>query len=546
MKNKRGNVRSGMASVLAMMYLALVAALAVGFYAAITTSGSIANNEQFVKRAETAAEAGLAFGRYETSQIYIPYFTTRGNVLSAVLTAIGNYTNLNSSSNMNSNWPTNSGTAISIPGSSTWMSVDGLGGLASITVTPTSTANSSTLIATSPLNLTVNSVGENANNTAANAVSSANSLVTRYSSIQISPSMPPLLDYGLVSYGELSLTPASGAVTVTGPGSTPPGVFVAVSGSTPPVNSVTGSNSFAGDFYWTNSTAGNWNSLKIDGYTHTQTSSFNQHIHASQPFPPPLGFDTSGFAQYVGTSAGYTNYTQSGNSPITASATNVNLAANATTTAYTISGAATIGLSNITLNAGTGTTTITITGTHVSLNNLVLNPGTYAFTYTQPITVNGIMELNNSTGPVNITFTSTSAAATLTLNGSLIQQNTSGNAGTISFNGTATNGVVQNSISTAPAPITSPENTLTGTSFLLPTETITFNEPVTTAETMVIGGIQANKAITITNGSLINLGTTANFNTGASVNVNPAAATKLPAGINFGFAQAVSSTYTEN
>src|ERR1700722_15912059 len=95
--------RNGMASVMAMMYLMLVAALAVGFYSAISTSGNIADNEQYVQHAQTTAEAAIAFGRYEVggSSISVPYSdlyaflstspsSASATIVTALATALGN------------------------------------------------------------------------------------------------------------------------------------------------------------------------------------------------------------------------------------------------------------------------------------------------------------------------------------------------------------------------------------------------------------------------------------------------------------------------
>src|ERR1700733_5893601 len=85
--------RRGMASVMAMIFLMLIAALAVGFYSSIETGDTVADNEQYVHHSMTASESALNYGRYELTQISLPTGTTQSNLLTNVLTALG--TNIN-------------------------------------------------------------------------------------------------------------------------------------------------------------------------------------------------------------------------------------------------------------------------------------------------------------------------------------------------------------------------------------------------------------------------------------------------------------------
>jgi hypothetical protein len=62
-----------MASLLAMLFLVVFSALALGFYAATTTSSQIAENERRAASAMAAAESGLQFLRHELSRLDIPY-----------------------------------------------------------------------------------------------------------------------------------------------------------------------------------------------------------------------------------------------------------------------------------------------------------------------------------------------------------------------------------------------------------------------------------------------------------------------------------------
>lgn len=64
--------RRGLASLLAMLYLVVFAALALGFYAQTNVSVQVSNNERRVKESLAAAEAGLQYIRYELSRVTIP------------------------------------------------------------------------------------------------------------------------------------------------------------------------------------------------------------------------------------------------------------------------------------------------------------------------------------------------------------------------------------------------------------------------------------------------------------------------------------------
>ena len=76
--------RRGVTSVLAMLYLVLFSALAVGFYAAAHTSGQVARNERDVTKAQWAAESGMAFLRHHLWRLSVPPDTTEANLLNEV------------------------------------------------------------------------------------------------------------------------------------------------------------------------------------------------------------------------------------------------------------------------------------------------------------------------------------------------------------------------------------------------------------------------------------------------------------------------------
>jgi len=69
-RQRRG--RRGITSLLAMLYLVLFAALALGFYAQTNLSAQVSFNEQRLNESQAGAEAGLQFLRYHLSALNVP------------------------------------------------------------------------------------------------------------------------------------------------------------------------------------------------------------------------------------------------------------------------------------------------------------------------------------------------------------------------------------------------------------------------------------------------------------------------------------------
>lgn len=73
--------RRGVTSALAMIFMVLIAALAIGFYSSITTSTAVAQNDQKGSRALVAAESGIQFMRLQFAHVRIPPQTTAAQLL---------------------------------------------------------------------------------------------------------------------------------------------------------------------------------------------------------------------------------------------------------------------------------------------------------------------------------------------------------------------------------------------------------------------------------------------------------------------------------
>jgi hypothetical protein len=463
MKNNKRH-HQGLTSVLAMIYLTVIAMLAVGFYSAIDLGANIADNEQYIKRSETSAEVGMAFARYYLTPPQLLFPAGSNNLLSTLESKLAANLPANYAPTLSSD-----GTKIYIPGSNgapTYMSTDSIGGQAYIVVSNPSGQS-----------LSAEAVGLNSHS----GVVAGSPHIYRLTAINFNTN--PIYSYGMVSYGEIML---NGGVTVNG---TNGGVLSVTTGATKPIN-VNGSNSFSGDFSWTNGSIARtnitWGSLTVDGYL-SSSGQFPNHVHGGVATPTKPTFDTSGFLPYVGSSNPY--------------------GGNTYTTGTYNSGAAT--LTNCYLS-GAGT---------YSFNNLT--------------TINGILYLGSG---VNINFNS---AGQLTINGAIVQANGSA-GGTIVFDGKVVQTAISNLVGVN---YPSGETALTGSAFILPNYNITFNNTVATVGSIVGGNLIFNKNTTVNGGSVLNMGTNnMTFNSTATITINTANVT--PSGANFNYA-ATPATYSE-
>src|SRR4051812_29056538 len=111
--------RRGVTALLAMLFLVLFSTLAIGFYAATTTSSQIASTDETIARSYLAAESGMDFMRYQLANVKIGTSTPSYQVLDKLYTAL--QTQLNGTYNISDGPEGNrsivkSGNTISIPG----------------------------------------------------------------------------------------------------------------------------------------------------------------------------------------------------------------------------------------------------------------------------------------------------------------------------------------------------------------------------------------------------------------------------------------------
>ena len=76
--------RRGITSAIAMTFMVLIGCLALGFYATMTTSTKLSENDQKGARALMAAESGIQFMRLNRAHVQLPPLTTPDQVLAAL------------------------------------------------------------------------------------------------------------------------------------------------------------------------------------------------------------------------------------------------------------------------------------------------------------------------------------------------------------------------------------------------------------------------------------------------------------------------------
>ena len=118
--------RKGLSSMLAMLYLVLFSVMGIGFYEACTMSAQIARNERAQALAQSAADGGMQFVRYQLGSITIDPSVTDAVLLDTVATQLAK--RLNGTDNMNGHTVQNTGGVIYIPSASDWTTIDSTNG----------------------------------------------------------------------------------------------------------------------------------------------------------------------------------------------------------------------------------------------------------------------------------------------------------------------------------------------------------------------------------------------------------------------------------
>ena len=262
-----------MAAVLAMMYLVLFSSLAVGFYAATTTSAQLASNDLRGSDALMAAESGMQLVRYQLANLNIPHNTAQGNLFTTIYNQLS--TNLNGTANMAGQTVGLSGSVISIPSGTT--SYISLGNGSSFRATITQSGQQ-----------LIVAVNGNKGNLLINRTVQINyGIAQRASSV---------FNYGIASNGKI--TTAGAAQILGSPDPTKGSLLSTNMTDATPVSA--GGKVISGDISITNPNGNVAVSGSIGGTSNVSLINAN-HIHKGVPAPDFPTVDTSAFAAYATT-----------------------------------------------------------------------------------------------------------------------------------------------------------------------------------------------------------------------------------------------------
>ena len=271
--------RSGMTAVLAMLYLTLMASLALGFYSASNTAVLVSTNEQRVEHTRLAAESGLDFARYCLSRVSIPakaplsqHFSLMCDQLSQKLNGTGNIDNGSIFYNANT---------VRVPADPTkFIKADANGLEFQFTITDISDADGK--------KVRVTSTGRNIMTSSAAGVR-----VVRLD-FQLEQHKSKVFQYGIATHGTVS---TSGSSRLLGQPNPDKGSILATNSSSGTPVSVNG-KVVSGDISVTNPNANVTASGSVGGSTNSNDIQTN-HVHKGVDEPEFPTVDTSMFLPYA-------------------------------------------------------------------------------------------------------------------------------------------------------------------------------------------------------------------------------------------------------
>ncbi len=367
-----GNTRRrGLASVLAMLFLVLFSTLAVGFYAATTLSAQVAKNERSLTTAQSAAESGMEFMRYQLGIITVPPGTPSNQLLTTVYGLLS--TNLNGTYNMGTDVVTMSNDAngnptIYVPGNTSHF----------ISIDSTSGSRFQGTIAQSGDKLVVTVVGMGSDGSISRGVQLSYQKAARASAI---------FNYGVASKGKIT---TGGASYILGnPDPAMGSVLSTDMADSIPV--VIGGKQVSGDISITNPSG----SVSYSGASIGGTSDPTQipnHIHIGVQPPTFPTIDSSVYTNAVTMSAFTPGARTLSNNYIPPN-TNPSFAANTI-----IQGVLWIQSPNKVSFGGN----LTITGVIVVDNNTTFNAATNQINFTGSVRASGVQNLPNTAAYTNL------------------------------------------------------------------------------------------------------------------------------------------------
>jgi hypothetical protein len=278
----RSFARRGLATVLAMLYLALFAVLAVGFFAATSMSAQISRNERRLNDAQLGAESGLQFMRYQLGQVDITTTTLQADLLPKVCAELARL--MDGTGNMGGNAVQITDGTINIPSPTGTVPLEAGGGDKRFRATITQSGTF--------LILTVTGFCSDPNIT--------RTVQMKYAQ---APRASALFDFGVASKGKIV---TGGSAIVVGQGDPARGSVLSTS-MTDPTPVVIGGKMVSGDISVTNPAANVTYAGASIGGTKDPVQIEAKHIHKGVTAPDFPDIDTSAYAAYATTA-----YTGSG------------------------------------------------------------------------------------------------------------------------------------------------------------------------------------------------------------------------------------------
>lgn len=276
--------RRGATALLAMLFMTLMAVLAVGFYATVTTATQVSYNEQRTSRALLASDSGMQFMKYQLATLGMPAGTTMDQLFNRVYQRLG--AKLNNYPNMPAGASTidldASGELIRIPGGTDkWIALDNNGSAFRAEIRKLQAGEK----------IEVRVYGRYGNS----ADTSAKGIKLQYANF---PNPAAIFNYGVASNSPITM---NGNVTIRGtPGNEQMGSVLSAHTATNTPLTMTGSPQISGNVSFVNPNAA---PVISSGSTiaglHPGDSGFSDVIHKGVEAPEFPVIDTSGFAAYV-------------------------------------------------------------------------------------------------------------------------------------------------------------------------------------------------------------------------------------------------------
>jgi hypothetical protein len=286
---KRTARNHGLASVMGMIYLCVMSALAVGFFTAVDMATDVSDNEQNINQSLMAADEGMTYTRYQFAQLSLPAGSVQASNLMGTV-----YSSFNSAytSKLGGTSPTTQGsgaaTVMYFPGQSgtanTWATADGQGGQFWVNVSQ------------SGMNLSVTAVGQNTN--------AKITPITRKMQLTYILQPSKVLNYGVVTGGPIQV---NGTLTVNSALSNNNDNILSL-GSPPIVATASHTATIGGSISYPSTSTPTWTGVKVDGTYSSTNHNFSSYVYALTSPPPMPVIDTSAFTQYASNSLTGTSY----------------------------------------------------------------------------------------------------------------------------------------------------------------------------------------------------------------------------------------------